>query len=311
MFEKLLLKTNGITMHVRCAGPQQGPLLVLLHGFPEFWYGWREYIQFFAKAGFRVVAPDQRGYGETDKPEGVEAYRIDVLANDIFGLADALGYQKFCIAGHDWGASVAWWMATRNGSRIERMAILNAPHPAVWMNEMQRDPRQRKLSRYVRLLRVRAVPELLIRAGRFRGLAKAFEQSTRALQAFTPEIMGAYYEAWRRPSALTAMLNWYRALFKQAFALPMLGSIRTPTLILWGDRDAFAIPELAERSAVLCNNAIVRHFPKATHWLQHDIPNLMHQELLGFFAPVIHRQGASSALQGRSAFKFWNESTKP
>ncbi|HET6971350.1 MAG TPA: alpha/beta hydrolase [Phenylobacterium sp.] len=273
---------NGIELNIAEAGPADGPLVVLLHGFPEFWFGWREHIGPLAEAGFRVVAPDQRGYNLSSKPKGVAAYRLDLLAADIFALAAALGRERFSVVGHDWGASVAWWMATGGAAaRLEKMAILNAPHPAVWRASMTTDPAQRKKSRYVQMLRTPWLPELMVRAGGYKGLADAFKGSPRQA-AFGPDAMAAYGKAWRQPGALTATLNWYRALFVQDLPVPPPGSLKVPTLVLWGDQDAFAEPKLAEESAALCAKARVVHFPNASHWLAHDEPEAVSRELLAF-----------------------------
>ena len=274
-------EVGSVKLHVAEAGPADGPLVVLLHGFPEFWFGWRDLIGPLAAAGFHVVAPDQRGYNLSDKPKGVDAYRLDALAGDIFGLADAYGQPTFRLVGHDWGASVAWWMATLKPARLERLAILNAPHPAVWKRSMTEDPEQRKKSRYVQMLRTPWLPELMVRAGGYKGLADAFAGAARPA-AFGPDIMARYEEAWRRPGALTATLNWYRALFAQDLPIPAHRSIPTPTLVLWGDLDAFAEPGLAEASAALCANAEVRHFPAATHWIAHDEPQAVADALVPF-----------------------------
>ena len=281
MVEHRTVQANGVRLHVAEAGPADGPLVILLHGFPEFWFGWREQIAPLAEAGFRVVAPDQRGYNLSSKPNGVAAYRLNLLADDIFALAEAVGRERFSLVGHDWGASVAWWMATLRPDPIERLAILNAPHPAVWLRSMTEDPAQRKKSRYVKVLRTPWLPELMIRAGGYRGLADAFKSSIRP-EAFDSDTMAAYQTAWRQPGALTATLNWYRALFSQDLPCPPTGSIRTPTLVIWGDRDAFAEPNLAEASAALCADARVLHFPEATHWVAHDEPYEVSDALIAF-----------------------------
>jgi pimeloyl-ACP methyl ester carboxylesterase len=279
------IPVNGIELHVAEAGPPEGPLVILLHGFPEFWFEWREQIAPLAQAGFRVVAPDQRGYNLSSKPSGIAAYRLDALANDIFALASALGRQRFSVVGHDWGASVAWWMATTGGERLDRLAIMNAPHPAVWLDAMTSDPAQKKKSRYVQALRTPWIPELMVRLGGYKGLADAFKSSPRQ-DAFGPQAMAAYQAAWRRPGALTATLNWYRALFAQDLPVPVAGALKVPTLVLWGDQDAFAEPELAEASAALCAEARVVHFPGASHWLPHDEPEAVTRELIGFLGPL-------------------------
>lgn len=275
------MPAGGLELHVAEAGPREGPLVILLHGFPEFWFEWRELIGPLAGAGFRVVAPDQRGYNLSAKPKGVDAYRLDSLAGDVFALADTLGRGRFQVVGHDWGASVAWWMAGLRPERLQRVAILNAPHPAIWKRAMTEDPEQRKKSRYVQLLRTPWLPELMVRAGGYKGLADAFQTAARP-EAFGPEVMAAYHQAWRQPGALTGALNWYRALFRQPLPVPAPGSLRPPTLVLWGDRDAFAEPGLAEASAALCAEARVVHFPDAGHWLPHDEPDAVANELLAF-----------------------------
>jgi len=128
-FEHVLLR-SGLRLHIVAAGPTDGPVVVLLHGFPEFWYGWRHQIGALSEAGLRVVAPDQRGYNLSDKPLGIAAYRLDRLAEDVVGLAAALGRERFAVVGHDWGGVVAWHLAARFPERVTRAAILNAPHPA-------------------------------------------------------------------------------------------------------------------------------------------------------------------------------------
>jgi pimeloyl-ACP methyl ester carboxylesterase len=278
-----LRKVGGVRLHVAEAGPEDGPLLILLHGFPEFWFGWRELIGPLADQGYRIVAPDQRGYNLSDKPKGVGAYRLDLLADDIFSLAEGYGRERFRLVGHDWGASVAWWMATRRPGPIAKMAILNAPHPAVWLRSMTEDPEQRKKSRYVQMLRTPVIPELMVRMGGYKGLADAFASATRP-SAFGPEAMARYREAWTQPGALTATLNWYRALFQQELPVPAAGSITPPTLVLWGDLDAFAEPGLAEASAALCAKAQVVHLPAATHWIAHDEPEAVLGALIPFLA---------------------------
>ena len=141
-FDTARLPTNGIVLHAAMAGAADGKLVVLLHGFPEFCYGWRRQIGPLAQAGLRVAAPDQRGYNLSDKPDGVAAYTLDALADDVLGLANALGRDRFAVVGHDWGGVVAWHLAGRNPERVSRAAILNAPHPATLGRYARRHPRQ-------------------------------------------------------------------------------------------------------------------------------------------------------------------------
>jgi epoxide hydrolase 4 len=264
------VQTNGIELHVAVSGDAQAPLLLLLHGFPEFWFAWRDYMSNLAASGFYVVAPDQRGYNLSEKPLGVDAYQLEILADDIAGLASALGRDTFQIVGHDWGGSVAWSLATRHPSRLERMVVLNAPHPAIWLRAMRSDPEQRRRSRYVRFLQLPWLPEILLRLGRYRGVAKAFASARPGF--FTEEVAQSYREAWSTPGALTGMLNWYRSIFRHPVPMPAPGALSTRCLVIWGDSDPFAISGLAADSAALCATAEVIHLESTGHWLIHDVP---------------------------------------
>jgi len=143
------IATNGITLHVAQAGPADGELVVLLHGFPEPWWGWRNQIPALAASGFRVLAPDQRGYNFSDKPAGRGAYRMDTLARDIVGLIDATGRNRAAVIGHDWGGAIAWWLATYHPDRVRRVAVLNCPHPLVFSRILRRSPAQLLRSWYM------------------------------------------------------------------------------------------------------------------------------------------------------------------
>ena len=272
---------NGIGLHIAEAGSTEGELLFLLHGFPEFWYGWRNHIGRFAAAGFRVVVPDQRGYNLSDKPKGVAAYGLDQACADIVGLADGFGRRTFSVIGHDWGAAVGWWMASRHADRIKRLAALSAPHPAVWYHAMRNNPVQRRKSRYVRLFGLPYLPELLLRQGNFRALSTSFKDVIRP-DAFTADDLSRYRAAWSQPGAITSMINWYRALLRKQMPPSEQFRVRVPTLVIWGTQDAFAERELAEISTRLCDNARVVYLERATHWVQHDEPERVGDLLLEF-----------------------------
>jgi len=273
--------TNGIKLHIAEAGPGDGPLLFLLHGFPEFWYGWRNQIGPLAQLGYHVVAPDQRGYNLSDKPDGVSNYDLDQLAGDIVGLADHFGRETFDVVGHDWGASVGWCLAGQHASRVHRFAALNAPHPAVWLDAMRNDPVQKRKSSYVRLFQLRGVPEFLLRLGHFKALSKGFRDSIRP-DAFTPSDLEGYRKAWAQPGALTAMLNYYRAVLKKRLLPPSGYRLLCPTLVIWGKRDAYASPELAESSIQLCVDGRLAYLDQATHWAPHDEPQTVVNLLADF-----------------------------
>lgn len=265
------LGANGATLYLVEAGAADAPLVFLLHGFPEFWFAWRHQIAPVAAAGFHVIAPDLRGYGQSEKPPGVAAYDLDVVAGDILALAERFGRKRFSVVGHDWGASVGWWLAQRHPERIERLVALNAPHPAVWRQAMRRHPEQRRKSRYVGMFRLPALPELLLRLNDYDGLVKAL-RSARRQDAFSDEDIARYRAAWRQPGALTAMINWYRALLRKDMRGADAIRITVPTTLIWGVDDAYGARDLAGLSIALCDRGRVVFLDNATHWVQHDEP---------------------------------------
>jgi len=276
--------TNGIQLHVAEAGPAAGPLVFLLHGFPEFWFGWRNQIAPLAERGFHVVAPDQRGCNLSDKPEGVEAYDLDQLAADVLGLADHFGQETFAVGGHDWGATVGWWLASGPTGRLRRLVALNAPHPAVWLETMRDNPVQRRKSSYVRLFSIPWIPELLIGLNRSKALSKGFHDCTRG-DAFTAADLEQYRNAWFQPGALTGMINYYRALLRKPLLPTAQYRVDCPTLVIWGRRDAYAIPEVAEASARMCAKSRIVYFENGSHWVQHDEAGEVSRLLAEFFTP--------------------------
>jgi pimeloyl-ACP methyl ester carboxylesterase len=282
--ETLDIAANGLRFHALAAGPADGPLLVLLHGFPEASHGWRRQIGPLADAGFRVVAPDQRGIGLSSKPEGVANYRVHLLAADVVAIVRALGRERAQVVGHDWGGAVAWFLAMRHGDVFERAAILDAPHPAAFVERLRRHPSQMLRSWYMAFFQLPWLPEAVLRAGDFDRLARALVATSRP-GTFTAEALAPYRAAWAQPGALTGMLNWYRALRLGAGgAGGRRGDFRVkvPVRVLWGDRDQALEPALADASIAWCDVGEVFHFPEATHWLQHEEPDAVNARLLEF-----------------------------
>lgn len=273
-------KTNGITLHVAEAGPLEGPLVVLLHGFPEFWYGWRHQIDALAQAGYHVLAPDQRGYNKSDKPPGRSAYHLDQLALDVVGLVENTGAKSFALIGHDWGSAVGWRLAAKFNSKMARFISMSAPHSAVWLEAIRTIPAQRKKSWYVGVFRLPWLPEFLMRLQNYKALAAAMRETKRP-EACTEQDLVEYRRAWSTPGALTAMLNWYRAVQAKEAAQKPEKLIDVPAQILWGNDDKFGVPQLAEMSCQLCSHATVHHLD-ATHWIQHDEPDQVNQLILNF-----------------------------
>lgn len=275
------MPTNGLRLHTVQAGPQEGPLVILLHGFPEFWYGWRAQIGPLAAAGFRVLAPDQRGYNLSDKPGYLTAYRVDVLARDVIGLIQAAGREKATLVGHDWGGVVAWWLALHHPDYLERLVILNAPHPSVMAHTLLTSPNQVFRSLYALFFQIPRLPEALLRNNDWELHVRALHNTSRP-GTFTPADVEQYRRAWWRKGAITSMLNWYRANFRYRPDLPAHPYVQAPTLILWGARDFALSEQLVRPSADYCLQKRLVVFEGATHWVQHEEAERVNQLLLGF-----------------------------
>jgi epoxide hydrolase 4 len=276
-------KLSGARLHYVELG--RGPLVVLLHGFPDFWFTWRFQLPALADAGFRVVAPDMRGYNLSSKPAGVAAYDTRLLAGDIRELIADRGARSAFLVGHDWGASVAWVTAMRHPEVVERLAILNGPHPRRMLAGLRR-PRQLARSRYIFFFRLPWLPERVLPAGGWRWFRRAVERDARP-GAFSGEDMSRYVEAWSRPGALTATINYYRATLRRApgRADRPFRPVTAPTRVIWGERDRYFGAELAEPDrADVPNLERVIRLPQASHWVQHDEPERVAELLIEFFA---------------------------
>ena len=255
--------------------------MVLLHGFPEFWYGWHRQIEPLAAAGFRVIVPDQRGYNLSSKPEGVASYAIPALVSDVMAIADQLGREKIYLAGHDWGAAVAWSVALLHPQRVAKLAIVNVPHPSVMRRFLSSNLGQLRRSWYMFFFQLPWLPEAIFRARNFAMGIRALTRSSRS-GTFSEAALAPYREAWSQPGALTAMIHWYRAAFRHR---PLLAdrTVRVPVRILWGERDAFLRKEMAHASLRYCTAAELFTFADSSHWLQHEQPERVSQLLIDFF----------------------------
>jgi pimeloyl-ACP methyl ester carboxylesterase len=271
---------GGIRLHYVEAG--EGPLVVLLHGFPEFWYSWRNQIPALAKAGFHVVAPDMRGYNLSDKPVGWRQYNVDRLAHDIGGLIRHFGVERAYLAGHDWGAAVAYMTAMRHPEWIERLAILNVPHTERMLSGF-RTSRQLRKSWYMFFFQIPWLPEKLIARDDFSFAKRSLRSDSPG--SFSDLDLERYEQAWSQPGALTAMVNYYRAALRQTppATLAQLVPIQTPTMVIWGMRDRHLGSELAEPLPQWVPNVRMERLPEATHWVQHDAPERVNELLMDFF----------------------------
>ena len=247
------INTNGIRLHILKAGPIEGPLIILLHGFPEFSYAWRQQIPYLASIGFHVWAPDQRGYNLSDKPKGIAAYILDELAKDVIGMMDAAKQKQAFLVGHDWGGSVAWYIAAKYPERIQKMIVLNMPHRNVMKEHLRSNPIQRQRSRYIFYFQIPWLPELRMKLQNFKGLKKVLKESSRP-GTFSDTDLEIYYQAWSRPKAYHSMLNWYRAAIQKPPMYEKNPKIIVPTLLIWGELDNFLGVEMAQPSIDLCEN---------------------------------------------------------
>ena len=271
----------GLRLHYAEAG--EGPLVVLLHGFPEFWFSWRFQIPALAAAGFRVVAPDMRGYNLSDKPKGIESYALEELARDVERLIRALGEERAVIVGHDWGGIVAWAVAILHPERVEKLAILNVPHPERFSRGL-RTPRQLLKSLYAFFFQLPWLPERALRAGGFALVRSVLRNDPVRPGTFGEDDIDRYVEALSRPGALTAAINYYRALARRAPAVAraLRRRVEAPVMVIWGQRDLFLIPELARPDPAWVPDARVEHLPDASHWVQQDRPEKVNALLLDF-----------------------------
>jgi pimeloyl-ACP methyl ester carboxylesterase len=271
---------GGIRLHYVEAG--EGPLVVLLHGFPEFWYSWRRQIAPLAQAGYHVVAPDMRGYDLSDKPQSWRAYDTGLLADDIAGLVRSFGEQSAIVVGHDWGAAVAYTVAMRHPDVVRRLAILNVPHPTR-MLEGFKTLKQLRKSWYMFFFQIPRLPEHLIARDDFSFAKHSLRSDSK--DAFTDEDLERYVEAWSQPGALTGMINYYRAALRRSpgKTLALMKPIEAPTLVIWGMLDRHLGSELAEPAPEWVPNVRVERIAEATHWVQHDAPERVNELLLGFF----------------------------
>ena len=279
------IKVNGIQLHYVEEG--QGELVILLHGFPEFWYGWRKQIPVLGKK-YRVVAPDMRGYNLSEKPTGIAHYKIDILAADIAALVKALGEEKAIIAGHDWGAAVAWAVASLHPQLVKKLAILNVPHPAEMKKALMHfNLAQWKKSYYIFLFQLPRLPERFLGRdlkGFFTKTFTSFVPKGKA-PSVTAEEIDKYAEAFSQPGALTGAINYYRATFRQIkdTGLGAGGKLKMPVLMLWGEQDIALGKELTYHTKDYCEDLEIIYDPTSGHFIQHDNPELVNGKLLEFF----------------------------
>ena len=284
------VEANGLRFHCVTAG--EGPLVLLLHGFPEFWYSWRHQIPALAAAGFMVVAPDLRGFNDSDKPAGIEAYRMSQIVEDVAGLCRAFGHEQAVVVGHDWGGAVAYAFAMANPDMTRALVALNCPHPADFSQALMggKNLEQMKKSWYMFFFQFPEIPEQVLAADNFR-LLKAFAYSQARRGTFSAKDLKAYTEAFSKPGALTGGINWYRAMLRRPTHASGVGTrparlfppIGAPTLVIWGERDHFLGKELTRgMKRHFTGKFSIRYLPGVSHWVQQEVPGRVNALLLNF-----------------------------
>ncbi|MGI8854932.1 MAG: alpha/beta fold hydrolase [Thermomicrobiales bacterium] len=276
-------EVNGVRLHYVSEG--EGDLILFLHGFPEFWYAWKDQLAALG-TDHRAVAVDMRGYNLSEKPAAVEAYRIPLLVDDVRALIAHLGYRTCTLVAHDWGGVVAWAFAIRHPEMLDRLVIINAPYPAIFGRELRENPAQQRASAYMVTFRSPQA-ESILSANNYAALTDGILDSS----AFTDEDRAAYIAAWSQPGALTGGLNYYRAT---AIGRPTAESAGTsvgsddvppltvPTLVIWGERDPFLLTgNLDGLDGVVADLTVVR-IPEGTHWVVHEMPERINKEIRNF-----------------------------
>ena len=269
------MSANGLRFHVASceAEPGSDRLALFLHGFPEFSLSWREQLPLLARLGYKAWAPDLRGYGKTDRPPAVQDYAIEKLLDDVSGLIAASGARETLLVGHDWGGIVAWYFAMRRPEQIARLCIMNLPHPAC----MERALRGRQILRswYALFFQIPWLPERLMAAGDYRAVREAFLGMAVDKSRFPSELLRAYRDNAAHPGALTAMINYYRALVRggsrrqRALGYP---KIETPTLMIWGEKDSALGIETSHGTEAHVSDLTLRYLPNVSHWVQQEAP---------------------------------------
>jgi pimeloyl-ACP methyl ester carboxylesterase len=287
MFEHKYADNNNIRLHYVTVGT--GKLIMFLHGFPEFWYEWKNQLIEFGR-DYQAVAPDMRGYNLSSKPADVEQYRAKYLAEDIRALVEHLGHKRFILVAHDWGGGVAWPFAIRHPQYLEKLIIINAPHPVTFVRELRDNPAQRKASQYILVHRTPGAEGILARDN-YAVLVTSLLRDGIRDGYFTEEDKKAYIEAWSQPGALTGGLNYYRAAHLGSFtgesddilsADPSLFTVRVPTLVIWGEKDRYLLTGNLEGLEEYVPNLTLKRIPDGSHWVIHEKPGLVNSHIREF-----------------------------
>lgn len=265
------VETNGLTFEVAEAG-EGGHLALCLHGFPELNFSWRHQIPLLAAKGYRVWAPNLRGYGATDRPEGIREYTLDKLTQDVADLIDASGASKVTLFAHDWGGAIAWMFAIMKLRPLERLVVMNLPHPKVFRRESKKW-RQMRRSWYIYFFQLPWLPEKLLMRGGGTAIGRLFERTSCNPELFGPHVQAIYNAAAARPYAASAMVNYYRALRHSRPSILGDGKVDIPTLMIWGEEDVALNIHCTEGTHEWVSDLTLKRLPGVSHWVQQDAPD--------------------------------------
>ncbi len=267
-------EVNGVRLHYVTAG--QGPLMLFAHGFPEFWYAWHAQVAEFSR-DHQAVAYDQRGYNLSGRSAELRSYSMRNIAEDCRQLIGALGQEKAIVVAHDWGGAMAWMLAALHPECIEKLVIVNAPHPVLFARELMRNPAQRAASAYItRLIEPQAEENL--GANDHEWLVKAISQRSSREKRPDARTLALYREAWSQPGALTGGLNYYRAsplnpaAGETRYSVEQFPKVRVPTLVIWGEKDTALLPALLDGLDEHVTDLRIERIPEGTHWVVHEFP---------------------------------------
>ncbi len=292
---------NGITLEVASSGPADGPLVILLHGFPDSWRTWRNQIPHLVATGFRVLAPNMRGYGGSDQPSGVSSYDLDRLIDDVLALADSEGAPRFQLVGHDWGGIVAFWTAACFPERVTRLSVLNAPHPGAFRKYVLKHPSQLLKSWYVGFFQLPAIPEALLRRGAYQGLLRAVKSAGPG-RVDEDEEAAHLVSTWSKAGSLSGMIHYYRA-FTRRTDRSLQVRIRIPVLILFSQQDPALERGLAIASQNLCDDCQIIWFEQTKHWIHWEEPTAVSEALVSFLEePLTNTTPTRTNFETNSSF---------
>lgn len=277
------VEANGLTFEIATMG-QGDHLALCLHGFPELHFSWRHQMPVLADMGYRVWAPNLRGYGGSSRPDGTSAYRLRTLAQDVAALIDASGAKQVTLIAHDWGAIIAWYFAIMEIRPLARLVIMNVPHPRCGRRELK-NWRQLRKSWYIFFFQLPKLPEMLLGRGHSAPIARLFSTTTVNPHLFDDAVRETYRAAAARPGALTAMFNYYRALIRRPDAGDVAaGKVKVPTLVVWGEQDVAIDIHCLDGTDHYVDDLTVRRLPDASHWVQQDAPDQVNT-ILGEWLP--------------------------